>query len=37
MIGRITPPRLEPPATMPMANARLLKNQVLTQFNAGED
>ena len=34
MMGKITPPKLDPPATMPMAKARLLKNHVVTEFIA---
>ena len=35
IMGKITPPRLDPAATMPMAKARLFMNHVDTQLVAG--
>lgn len=35
MIGKITPPRLEPDAAMPKPSALFLKNHVVTQLKAG--
>ena len=35
MIGRITPPKEDPAATMPSAAPLFLKNQVDTHVNAG--
>lgn len=32
MMGKMTPPRLDPEAVMPSAKARRLANHVLTEF-----